>query len=359
MNERERFHETFTFGNPDRPPYREMEAWPETIDRWHAEGYPKHADYRVYFGFDRYEPVGIETDIHPVFSEEVVEENDAYIIKKDWRGVRVKLARHSRSIPYFYGFPVKDRETFRAFRKKLDPATASRYPLGWDLRAKALEKRDFAVYTGVARTMGLFGPIREWVGPEALLIGFYDDPDWIHEMMDYYADFIIELTRPMLERVIPDCIHFFEDMAYRGGSLISPELFRRFMMEPYQRVLEHFRAHGVPFFVVDSDGRVDELIPIFIELGFNGVYPMEVQSGMDILEVRKNYGRDFVIWGGLDKRVLEKSKEDIDCEVYAKLPPMVASGGYIPGLDHEPPPGIPFENFCYYRSLIRKICEKG
>ena len=223
MNERKRFHATFTFSNTDRPPYHELVAWPETFDRWHTEGYPKHADYRVYFGFDRYEPVGIETDIHPVFREEVIEENEKHIIKNDWRGVQVKLARHSRSIPYFFSFPVRNRETFREFKKKLDPATATRFPQAWDLRVKELEKRDFAVYAGIARTIGFFGPIREWVGPEALLMGFYDDPGWIHEMMDYYADFIIELTTPMLEDVVPDCIHFFEDMAYRGGSLISPE----------------------------------------------------------------------------------------------------------------------------------------
>ena len=359
MTERERFHETMNFGNPDRPPYRELDAWPETYDRWYTEGYPKHADYSIYFGFDRYEDVGIESDIHPIFKEEIIEETDDYVIKNDWRGVKVKLAKGSRCIPYFYGFPVKDRESFREFKKRLDPDTTTRYPIAWDIRVRALEKRDFAVYAGIARTIGFFGPIREWVGPEALLIGFYDDPGWIHEMMDFYADFIIHLTTPMLKDVTPDCIHFFEDMAYRGGSLISPEFFRTFMMEPYKRVLEHFRKFNVPFFVVDSDGKVDELIPLFIELGLHGMYPFEVQSGMDILEVRKKYGRDFVIWGGLDKRPLEKTKKDIEEEVYSKLPSMLESGGYFPMLDHEPHPGIPFENFCYYRKIVREICEKG
>lgn len=359
MNERKRFHRTFTFAATDRPPYHELEAWPETFDRWHTEGYPKHADYRTYFGFDRYEPVGIETDINPVFREEVIEETDTHIIKNDWRGVTVKLAKGSRSIPYFYKFPVHDRVSFREFKKRLDPKSNARYPMAWDLRVQELSERSYPVYFGGARTIGFFGPIREWVGAEALLVGFYDDPAWIHEMMDTYADYIIELTTPMLKHVIPDSVHFFEDMAYRGGSLISPAFFRQFMMEPYRRVLDHFRSFDVPFFVVDSDGKVEELIPLFIELGLHGMYPFEVQSGMDILEVRKQYGRKFVIWGGFDKRVLEKTKQDINRELYAKLPPMLEQGGYIPALDHEPQPGVPFENFCYYRNLIRNICEKG
>ena len=266
MTEIERFNETMRFGNPDRPPYREMVCWPETYDRWYTEGYPKHADYRVYFGFDRYEDVGVETDIHPVFKEKIIEETEAHVIKTDWRGVKLMLAKGSRSIPYFHSFPVTDRESFRKLTKRLDPCSVTRYPLAWDLRVRELKKRDFPVHLGIARTVGFFGPIREWVGPQALLMGFYDDPAWIHEMMDFYADFIIKVTTPVLKEVTPDCVHFFEDMAYRGGSLISPKFFRTFMMKPYLRVLDHFRKYNVPFFVVDSDGNVEELIPLSINV---------------------------------------------------------------------------------------------
>ncbi|MCE5250199.1 hypothetical protein LLG96_08260 [bacterium] len=357
MTEKERFHETMRFGNPDRPPYRELVCWPETYDRWYTEGYPKRADFHTYFGLDRYENLGVDEEIHPVFREQIIEENDSYVIKIDWRGVKVKLAKGSRSIPYFYGFPVKDRESFRLFKTRLDPKTPSRFPHAWDIRVKNLAERTYPVYMGSGRTIGFFGPIREWVGPEALLMGFYDDPAWIHEMMDYYADFIIELTTPVLEQVTPDCIHFFEDMAYRGGSLISPEFFRKFMMPPYRRVIEHFRKHNVPFLVADSDGKVDELIPLFIELGIDAMYPFEVQAGMNVLDVRKTYGRNFVIWGGIDKRALAVSKKAIEEEVYRIVPPMLETGGYIPTLDHETPPDVPFENFCYYRDIMRKICE--
>ena len=359
MTARERFYETMNFGNPDRPTYNELPCWPETYKRWYTEGYPKRADFRAYFGLDRYENAGVDDEINPVFVEEVFEDTAEHIIKNDWRGVKVKLLKKSRSIPYFHGFPVKDRKTFREFAQHLDPKSCSRFPHAWDIRVKELKNRDFPIYFGTGRTIGFFGPIREWVGPEALMLGFYDDPDWIHAMMEYYADFIIELSTPVLKEVTPDCIHFFEDMAYRSGSLISPEFFRTFMMEPYRRVIEHFRAHNVPFLVVDSDGKVDELIPLFIEAGLDGMYPFEAQAGMDILEVRKKYDKDFVIWGGLDKRTLAHSKKDIEEEVCRKLPPMLESGGYFPMLDHETPPDVPFENFCFYRELVRKICEKG
>ena len=359
MTGKERFYETMRFGNPDRPFYHELDCWPETYDRWHTEGFPKRADFDTYFGLDRYEHIDVDEDINPVFGEDIIEETDDYIIKIDWRGVKVKLSKSSRSIPYFYGFPVTDRESFREFKKRLNPKSATRFPHAWDERVSTLKSRDYPVYMGSGRTFGFFGPLREWVGPEALLYAFYDDPAWVHEMMEYYADFIIELSTPILADVSVDCIHFFEDMAYRGGSLISPDFFRTFMMDPYLRVIDHFRSHKVPFLVVDCDGDVSELIPLFIELGFDGMYPFEVQAGMDILTVRKEYGNEFVIWGGLDKRALAGSKQDIEKEVYGKVPQMLEQGGYFPGLDHETPPDVSLENFCYYRDLVRKICEKG
>ena len=359
MTYRERFINTMRFGATDRPPYHEWVAWPETYDRWYAEGYPKRADYRKYFGFDRYEDVGIDDEINPVFAEEIIEETETHIIKTDWRGVQVKLAKASRSIPYFYRFPVTDKESFRQFAKRLDASCQARYPHGWDLRAEELRDRDFPVYLGTGRCYGFFGPIREWVGPERLLMAFYDDPSWVHEMMDYYADFLINLTLPMLETVTPDCVHFFEDMAYRGGPLISPEFFREFMMEPYSRVLDHFRRHGVEFFMIDTDGNVEKLIPLFIELGITGMYPFEVQAGMDIIDIRRRYGTNLVIWGGLDKRTLSVSRDSIRNEVMTKVPFMLEQGGYIPKLDHEVPPDVPFDNFRYYRDCIRDVCERG
>ena len=357
MTDRERFHEMMSFGDPDRPPYHEMGAWPEAYDRWYEEGYPKRADYHTYFGFDGFEQLGVETDILPVFKEEIIEETDNHIIKIDWRGVKVKLVKGSRCIPYFYGFPVHDRESFRNFKKRLDPTSPSRYPILWDKHLEKLKNRDYPVFIGTGRTFGFFGPIREWMGVEKLCMTFYDDPGWVHEMMDFYADFIIELTKPFLEQVTPDWIQFFEDMAYRGGSMISPKLFREFMIKPYQRVLDHFRKYNVPFFMIDCDGQVNELVPLFIELGIHGMYPFEVQAGMDILKVRSEYGKNLVIWGGLDKRKLFYSKKEIDEELEAKLPKMLELGGYVPMMDHDPPPDISFENMCYFRKRIRDICE--
>ena len=108
---------------------------------------------------------------------------------------------------------------------------------------------------------------------------------------------------------------------------------------------------------MDSDGNVNELIPLWLEIGVNGVLPLEVAAGIDPVALRKKYGQDLLMMGSIDKRVLAKDKKAIEKEVFSKVPFLIEQGGYVPMVDHTVPPDVPFENFLYYRELIKKIVE--
>jgi uroporphyrinogen decarboxylase len=77
----------------------------------------------------------------------------------------------------------------------------------------------------------------------------------------------------LLPRVIGDAplsaIFFWEDMCYRGGPLISPAMFREFMLPRYKRITELARSLGIDVIFVDSDGDVSELIPLWLESGIS------------------------------------------------------------------------------------------
>ena len=104
---------------------------------------------------------------------------------------------------------------------------------------------------------------------------------------------------------------------------------------------------GFPGSWLDSDGNVEELIPLWLESGINGVYPMEVAAGMDVVKLRREYGKDLLMTGGIDKRVLARDRKAIDEELEAKIP-LAEQGGYIPHIDHAIPHDVPYENFAYY-----------
>jgi hypothetical protein len=74
-----------------------------------------------------------------------------------------------------------------------------------------------------------------------------------------------------------------------------------------------------------------------------------------VREVRRRYGRELRIWGGVDKRALAHGRAAIDAEL-ARLQPMIAGGGYIPHTDHSCPPDIAFADYSYYLERLAAAC---
>jgi uroporphyrinogen decarboxylase len=106
--------------------------------------------------------------------------------------------------------------------------------------------------------------------------------------------------------------------------------------------------------MLDSDGNVEGLIPCWLDVGINFVYPMEAAAGVDVTALRKRFGKDLLIGGGMDKRVLASNKAAIK-EMVDDRVPLMREGGYVPGCDHAMPPDISWENYVYYRNLLLSV----
>ena len=75
------------------------------------------------------------------------------------------------------------------------------------------------------------------------------------------------------------------------------------------------------------------------------------------INYRQEYGKELLMIGGFDKRILAQSKEDIVQEIYC-LTPLVEEGGFIPFCDHRVPPDVPYENYLYYLEKSRELWGK-
>ena len=104
----------------------------------------------------------------------------------------------------------------------------------------------------------------------------------------------------------------------------------------------------------DSDGFIGELIPLWIEAGFNVCDPIEVAAGNDIIEYRKRFGRKMAYQQGVDKRCIAKGGTEIEAEL-ACLAPLIKDGGFIPGCDHGVPFDISWKNFVHYSRLLAEL----
>jgi uroporphyrinogen decarboxylase len=147
----------------------------------------------------------------------------------------------------------------------------------------------------------------------------------------------------------------WEDMAYKTASLISPNHVRELMMPNYRKITDVLHKAGVDVIMLDSDGNIEELIPLWLEVGINYIYPMECAAGMDVVKLRKEYAQELIMGGGMDKRILAGGDlRAIDAMIDEKRD-LMRNGGYIPGCDHAIPPDIPWDAFRHYRERLAEI----
>jgi hypothetical protein len=117
------------------------------------------------------------------------------------------------------------------------------------------------------------------MGTEGVSYAWYDQPDLMHEMMEFIADFTIEVSKPVLQEVTPDYIFINEDMAMKNGPLLSPRTTAQFIFPHMRRLVDFFKRSGVPYIIVDTDGNSEPLIPLLMEAGVDGLWPLERASG--------------------------------------------------------------------------------
>jgi uroporphyrinogen decarboxylase len=362
MTPLERFHACMNYQPVDRVPNHEVGTWVQTKLRWRQEGLPVddlHWDWFVgdpHWGMDPREYIDVRFDMVPPFEEKVLaREGETEVIQRAngvvSRALVTGAAEGMRaSMDEYLRFPVTTAEDFRALKQRYRPSTPSRYPAFWDqFQLEGWRRREHVLVLGRnCSTLGFYWRAREWMGTENLSYAWYDQPELMHEMMEFVADFTIETARPILARGMrPDYVFLNEDMSMKNGPLLSPETFRTFILPHLRRLVAFFKSAGVPWFVVDTDGNCELLIPHLLDAGVDAIWPLERASDMDPLAVRRRFGRSLRLWGGIDKRELAKDPAAIDAHLRT-LQPLVADGGFIPTVDHLVPPDVSRANFEHY-----------
>jgi len=358
MTSRERFVETTRFTKDVVPPYWDsMGFWNQTVERWHREGLPDGVTPEKYFGMDVRPQVPTVSHFHvfmdPPFAREVLGEDETTVTYRNEFGVIAREFRQDgeRSMPQFLDFPVKSRADFEGLRQRLDPGSPRRYP-DWHDAARELSGSEDEVGLMIS---GCFGFQRDLAGYENLALLYYDDPELVRAMCRQWAVLETGICEEVAAHVSVDFVYVWEDMACKNGPLIGPDMFESFILPFYQEVMGRIRSLGIRCIIVDSDGNNDKLMPLFLKGGINGFLPIEIAAGMDPLAMRRRYGEQLLLCGGVDKRVLSRGKGEIERELRSKVPPLVLAGGYIPTVDHSVPPDVSFENYAFYVELLRSM----
>lgn len=350
MTTQERFNKVMHWQKPDRVPNVDFGYWEETISVWHAQGLPPsvktNQDVERYFDLEGLEiipSVPIANGIYPAFEEKVLEENDEYRIIQNADGNICQELKDGTSIPHCIKYVLQTRKDWQILKREhLDYTRKER--IGEvkktvdEVHAKGMPVRFNAG--------SLYGWLRNWMGVENFSVALMAEREWIEEMMEHLTEMTLYLMEKALSVTTVDVAWWWEDMCFNHGPLMSPKLFKKLMVPRYRRITDALSRYNININVLDCDGQIYELIPGWLEAGINCMFPVE-SAHTDPFKLRKEYGQDLLLIGGVNKIQLAQDKIAINKEI-ERLHPLVEEGGYIPTVDHRVPPDVSLANYTYY-----------
>jgi len=323
MTHRERFAAAMQFQPVDRLPVIEWATWwDKTIERWRGEGLPvtlqDEGEIRDHLGLDCYRQAWLRMrqptcPKSPSHGAGIVGSMDEYI------GLR----------PHLYPDPPFDPEAVRRW-------------------AGPHDRGEMVVWITLE---GFFWWPRSLLGIERHMYAFYDQPQLIHQINQDLVAFHLRTLDRFCQILTPDFMTLAEDMSYNNGPMLSRACFDEFLAPYYRQVVPVLRERGI-LTLVDSDGDVTSMVPWLEAVGVEGLLPWERQSGVDLPQIRRQHPR-FRMIGGFDKMVMTQGGAALRRE-FERLLPVMRSGGFIPGVDHQTPPAVSLAQYREYLALLRQ-----
>jgi hypothetical protein len=296
--------------------------WDKTIERWHGEGLPADLngifEIHKYFGLDPYKQYWFSTTDPTIEAEQ----------------------HHVEGV-------VSNMDDYLAHRAKLFPdhGPAIRGMQPW------LERQADGEAVIWITLEGYFWFPRTLMGFSKLMLAFYDQPELLHRMNQDLLEFNLRLLDQIAKIGRPTFMTVAEDMSYNNGPMISRELMDEFMSPYYRQMLARAQDMGM-LTIVDTDGDVTLLVPWLLENGVEGVLPLERQAGVDGLALRRQFPKLAMI-GHFNKMVMPEGEGAMRRE-FERLAPIMKTGGFIPSVDHQTPPGVSLENYRVYLRLLNE-----
>jgi len=325
---------------------------------WPTQGFPIDSDVRDYFNLDKCQiAVCSEQLIYPHFEVVILNEDEKYLDYIDIDGCTRRFSKEQQVLPAGLNWVVKDWDSWNELkenRMRLDNIE-ERLPDNWSELIEEYKSRDYPLTLG-GYPNGLFGSLTHLLGYENLFLFFYDKPKLIKDILERLTDIWLALWEVILEDTDVDLCNLWEDISCGKGSMISPRIFKEFFSPYYRKISSFLKSKGIKNLLVDTDGNCSELIPLLLESGVTGIYPMEVSAGMDVIKARKDYP-ELQIMGGVPKSEIALGEKRID-KILEPIEWLLKQGGYIPFGDHFIPPDVTFKYFKYYREKLNNIIDK-
>lgn len=382
MTNRERALAVLRYQDYDRLPIVHFGYWRETLKKWAAEGHiteamakavgdgnPADYELNAVLGWDfnwqcMFSP---NHGLKPGFKCEVIntlDDGTQHVMNDN--GVVLCQKPGAGSIPAEISHTLTDRKSWDEqykFRYEWTEERVTNQRVLTDGKMipftegglEFLQKDDHEYLYGL-HCGSLFGNIRNIVGVEGSSYIYCDDEELYTEIIDTNAELCYQNVKFALETGAKfDFAHFWEDICFKNGPLVIPNVFNEKVGPHYKRITDLLKEHGIDIVSLDCDGMIDSLIPTWLENGVNTMFPIEVGTwNASIAPWREKYGKDLRGVGGMNKNVFAKDRAAVNAEI-ERLRQLVELGGFIPCPDHRLPPGAEWDMVKYYCERMREI----
>lgn len=368
MNFRENALAILNYKPYDSMPVVSFGYWDETVDKWAeqgyisfeaAEGYKRQGDNsagdreimkKLGFDFNWNSCIGANVLLSPSFNPEILEKlSDGSQIIRDSVGLICKEKPGTVSISAQIGTSLTDRDAWETLYLPKLQMSEDRIPYDTLSSLPSPEEREIPIGLHLG---SLIGHMRNILSVEHLSYLYADDEDLYREVADTLCGLCYECAKAILKTGVKfDYAHYWEDICFKNGPLVSPAVFKEIFGPWYAKISELLHGYDINIISLDCDGMIDSLIPTWLENGVNTMFPIEVGTwNASIAPWREKYGKQIRGVGGMNKTVFSKDKQAVIDEI-ERLKPLIDLGGYIPCPDHRIPPDAQFE-------LVQFYCEK-
>jgi len=327
MNERERFLGTLLGKNTDRFPFFDLEPAEETLARWLQEGLSPNISVAETFGLETHYSVGLTL----------------------------------RSSPFFRMAPDLLHDP-SAFDRHYDPDDPARYEKDFVERADQLRDAGRVLYVdasggGLLQMLG----VGDWKSFNAACSALILEPRLVEDLLNRTSDFYCICLERVLSRVRVDYASFYEPIASNRGPVVSPEMFKRYAIPGYQKIISLLEKYDVPLRVFcTTGGDVTSLLRPLVDVGINSLWISNIGiASMEYKALRRHFGDHISLIGGIETGALRQDEKILRSAVESTVLPLVEKGRYLPCLDDRPRVDISFSKYSLFRKTLEEIAQRG
>jgi len=211
---------------------------------------------------------------------------------------------------------------------------------------------DFCVFGSVCEPHEMIWRI---MGTENVLMKLATEPAAMARCIERLGDFLVGIVEGQIAAAGGKLrgLYIWGDIAYDHGMFFSPKYWREVYKPQLKRICGAAHAASLKT-IYHGCGNASAVFEDMIEAGVDAYNPLEAKAGLDVVDLKRRFGRRWAFNGNIDVRVLATNdRAKVRREVLRKLN-AAKGGGYILQSDHSMPDNVAPATYDYVIKLVRQ-----